>query len=83
MARSINDGDVVLGGLELPESNINGDTTFTFGLELIKNPGVLERTLTEFSSFLLKLLNGTLVNTTTLVDQVTGGGGLTLLYYKE
>jgi hypothetical protein len=77
MARSINDGDVVLGGLELPESNINGDTTFTFGLELVKNPSVLEGTLTEFSSFLLELFDGTLIDTTTLVNQVTGSGRLT------
>ena len=30
------DGDVVLGGLQHPESDINGDTTFTFGLQLIQ-----------------------------------------------
>jgi len=27
-----NDGDIVLGGLELPESDIDGDTTLTLGL---------------------------------------------------
>jgi hypothetical protein len=32
MSRSVNDGDVVFGGLELPESDIDGDTTLTFGL---------------------------------------------------
>jgi len=32
MTRGINDGNVVLGGLELPESDINGDTTLTLGL---------------------------------------------------
>jgi hypothetical protein len=67
---------LVLGGLELPESNIDGDTTFTFSLELVKNPGVLEGTLTEFSGFLLELFNGTLVNTTALVDKMSGSGGL-------
>ena len=35
---------------------------------------VLEGTFAEFSSFLLEFFNGTLVDTTTLVDQVTGGG---------
>jgi hypothetical protein len=45
MSRSINDGDVVLAGLELPESNVNGDTTFTLGLELVQHPGVFEGTL--------------------------------------
>lgn len=48
-----NDGDIVARSLELPESNIDGDTTLTLGLELVKNPGVLEGTLTELSGFLL------------------------------
>ena len=29
---SVNDGDIVLVGFELPESNIDGDTTFAFSL---------------------------------------------------
>lgn len=37
----INDGNLILGGLELPQGNIDGDTTLTLGLELVKNPGVL------------------------------------------
>ena len=37
---------------------------------------VLEGTLAELSSLLLELLDGTLVDTTALVDQVTSGGGL-------
>ena len=48
----INDGDLILGGLELPESNVNGDTTLTLSLEFVKNPGVLEGTLAELSSLL-------------------------------
>jgi len=32
VTRGVNDGDVVLGGLELPEGDINGDTTLTLGL---------------------------------------------------
>jgi hypothetical protein len=72
----INDGHVELGSLELPEGDIDGDTTLTLGLELVKNPGILEGTLAEFGSFLLELLDGTLVNTTALVDQVAGGSGL-------
>jgi len=35
---------------------------------------VLEGTLSEFSGFLLEFFDGTLVDTTALVDQVTGGG---------
>lgn len=72
----VNDGDLVLGGLELPEGNVDGDTTLTLGLELVKNPSVLERGLAELGSLLLELLNGTLVDTTALVDEVAGGGRL-------
>ena len=32
MSRGVDDGDVVLGGLELPEGDIDGDTTLTLGL---------------------------------------------------
>ena len=56
---------------------VDGDTTLTLGLELVKNPSVLEGTLTELGSFLLELLDSSLVDTTALVDQVTGGGRLT------
>ena len=76
MSRGINDGELETRSLELPKGNIDGDTTLTLGLEVIKNPGVFERGLTKLGSFLLELLNGTLVNATALVDQVTSGGGL-------
>ena len=49
---SINNGDVVLGGLELPESDINGDTTLTLGLQFVKDPGILAGTLAELRGFL-------------------------------
>lgn len=29
----------VLGGLELPEGDIDGDTTLTLGLQLVEHPG--------------------------------------------
>jgi len=73
VTRGINNGDIVLGGLELPEGDIDGDTTLTLGLKLVQHPCVLEGTLAKFGSFLLELLDGTDVNTTALVDQVTGG----------
>merc|ERR550534_2912933 len=76
MSGSINDGDIVLGGLELPESDIDGDTSLTLGLQLVKNPGVLEGSLARLGGLLLELLDGPLVNTSALVDQVTSGGGL-------
>jgi hypothetical protein len=88
--------DHVLGGLELPESDINGDTTLTLSLELVEHPcyrqetcesvvaeiqkmyarTILEGTLAELSSFLLEFFDGTLINTTALVDQVAGSGRL-------
>ena len=37
---------------------------------------ILEGTLAELSSLLLELLDGTLVDTTALVDKVSSGGGL-------
>merc|ERR1719282_1993455 len=76
MTGSINDGDIVFGGLELPESDVNGDTSLTLGLQLVKNPGVLEGSLARLGRFLLELLDGSLVDTSALVDQVTSGGGL-------
>jgi hypothetical protein len=83
-----------LDGEHTPESDIDGDTTLTLSLELVQNPGILERTLSKFVGFLerglvrifakpeqtknmasqtylLELFNGTSVNTTALVDQVT------------
>jgi hypothetical protein len=35
---------------------------------------IFEGAFAEFSGFLLEPFNGTFVNTTALVDQVTGGG---------
>jgi hypothetical protein len=48
----VDDGDEVSGSLELPESDIDGDTTLTFGLKFVKNPGIFEGALAEFSGFL-------------------------------
>ena len=76
MSGGINDGDIVLGSLELPESDVNGDTSLTLSLQLVKNPGVLEGSLARLGRLLLELLDGPLVNTSALVDQVTGGGRL-------
>ena len=45
MSRGINDGDIVLGGLELPESNVDGDSSLTLSLQFVENPGILEGSL--------------------------------------
>jgi len=44
MAGSIDDGDVVPGSFELPQRDINCDTTLTLSFQLVQNPGVFERT---------------------------------------
>merc|ERR1711865_578717 len=76
VTRGVDDGDHVLGGLELPESDVDRDTTLALSLQLVEDPRVLERTLAELGSLLLELLNGTLVDTTALVDEVAGRGRL-------
>jgi len=76
MSGGINDGEVVLGGFELPEGNVDGDTTFTLSLELIEHPSVLEGTLSHFLGFLLELFDGSLIDTTAFVDEMSGSGGL-------
>ena len=47
MARGVDDGDVELGSLEFPQSNVDGDTTLALSLEFVQHPGVLERALTH------------------------------------
>merc|ERR1712012_662745 len=74
MSRSINDGHIILGSLKLPQSNINGNTSLTLSLQFVKNPGILEGSLARLGRLLLELLNGSLVDTSALVDQVTSGG---------
>jgi len=73
----VDDGDFVFLGLEFPEGNIDGDTSFSFGLKLVQDPGVFERTFSHFGGFFLEFLDGSLVDTTTFVDQMTGGGRFT------
>jgi len=76
VTRGVNDSAVVLGGLELPQGNIDCDTPLTLSLQLVKHPCVLEGPLVHLSSFLLEPLDHTLVDTTKLVDQMAGGGRL-------
>merc|ERR550525_1853966 len=76
MSGGIDDGHIVLGSFELPESNVDGDATLALGLQLVHHPGILEGTLAGLLGLLLELLDGPLVDATALVDQVTSGGGL-------
>jgi len=77
MAWGVDDGDFVHVGLEFPEGNIDGDTTFSFSLQLVEDPSVFERTFSHFGGFFLEFFDGSLVDTTTFVDQMTGGGRFT------
>ena len=52
MAGGVDDGDIVPGGLELPEGNVDGDTALTLGLELVEHPCVLEGALAQLGGFL-------------------------------
>lgn len=76
VARGINDGVVVLASAELPEGDINGDTTLALSLQLVQNPSVLEGALAHFGGFLLVLLDDTLVNSSESVDEMASSGGL-------
>ena len=67
MSWGIDDGEHVLLGFELPEGDIDGDSTLTLGLELVENPCVFERSLSHFVGFLLELLDGSLIDTSAFV----------------
>jgi len=76
VTRGVNDSNHKSGGLELPEGDIDGDTALTLGFQLVKHPSIFERAFPKLSGLLLEFLNGTLIDTTTLVDQVTSCRGL-------
>jgi len=42
MSGGINDGDIVLGGFELPQGNVDGNSTLTLGLQFVKDPSILK-----------------------------------------
>jgi len=72
MTGSVDDSDIVLGSLELPQGNVDRDTTLTLGLKLVQDPGVLEGALAHLSGFLLILLDRTGIDTLQLVNKMTG-----------
>jgi len=77
VAWSVDDGEEVLLGLELPEGDIDGDSSFSLGLKLIEYPSVFEGGFTDLFSFFLVFLESSLFDTTALVDHVTGRGRFT------
>lgn len=50
MARGVDDGDVVLGGLKLPQRDVDGDATLTLSLQLVQHPGVFEGPLPHLAN---------------------------------
>ena len=76
MTGGINDGDVIFGCLELPESDVNGNTTFTLSFQFIENPGIFEGTLSKFDGLFLEFLNCSFIDSTTFVDEMACSSGL-------
>jgi len=68
MSWGVNYSERVFRGLELPESNVNSNTTLAFCFEIVKNPRILKRSLSEFGSFFLELFDRTFIDTSTLVN---------------
>ena len=56
MSRGIDDGDAVLGGLEAPEGDVDGDPRVSLLLELVHDPGVLEGALSSCLRVSVKLI---------------------------
>ena len=79
VAWGVDDRDDVVLRLELPQGDVDGDTTLTLVLQLVQNPGVLEGALTDLGGLLLVLFDGTLVDTTALEDQVARQGRFTVI----
>ena len=49
--------NVVLRSLELPEGDIDGDTTLALGLQFVEDPCVLEGTLAQLGGFLFDVVS--------------------------
>mmetsp|Transcript_2520 Transcript_2520/g.9506 ORF Transcript_2520/g.9506 Transcript_2520/m.9506 type:complete len:484 (+) Transcript_2520:83-1534(+) len=80
---SINDGEHEFVSLELPQSNIDGDTTLSLSLKFVQNPSVLERSLSHLVCLLLEFLDLTWVNSSAFVDQMSSGGGFSCIYMSN
>ena len=73
----INNGTVVNVSFKFPEGDIDGDTTFSLSLKVIKNPCILEWSFSHFVSLLFEFLDGSFINTSEFIDQMSCGGWLT------
>ena len=72
VARSINNCIMEGWGLELPQSNIDGDTPLTLCLELVQYPCVFKGRLAHLGRLLLKLLDRSFIDTPKFINQMTG-----------
>lgn len=76
MARCINNGEVVLWGLELPEADINGGATLATSLEPVHDPSIPQVTLVGIGTVLMRFIENSLADSSTLGDEVTTQSGL-------
>jgi hypothetical protein len=70
VTRCVDDCHVVLGGLELPKSNVDGDTSLSLGLKFVKNPCVLE----GWKSALIHTVNKSRILISRRVEDSVGKG---------
>ncbi|KAK7798698.1 hypothetical protein U0070_008092 [Myodes glareolus] len=54
------------------QGDVNSDTMFMLSFQFVQDPSILEGAFSHLGSLLLKLLHGSFVDSTTLVDQVAG-----------
>jgi hypothetical protein len=83
MSWSINDGVVVFSSFEFPEGNVNGNSSFSLSLKLVQYPGVFEGCFSKLLGFLLELFDGSLIDTSTFVDQVASSGRFSGIYVSN
>ena len=58
MSGSVDDGDVIFGGLKLPQRDVDGDSSLPFCFQLVQYPGVLKGALPHLSGEEIKHYNG-------------------------
>lgn len=76
VSRGVNDGDVVFVGAELPKRVVDSDSLFSLILQLIEDPGVFEGSAVHSLGLLFVLLDGSLVDSSQLVNKVARGSAL-------
>lgn len=72
VAWGIDDGDDELLGLELPESDVDGDTTLTLVLQLVEDPRILEGALADLARHPVVLVHDALRYLAAFIDKVSG-----------